>query len=184
MRSLFEPCGSWQLAQFSRPAACSQRNGPRFSAWQLAQASLMLLPTFSIRTLFEPCGVWQDVQSILPSPTGMCPDLRIFIASCLWQLSQVSVAVAVFSWNRSDFGACTLWQLAHATLRASCMLPCQSACGPLLWQVRHVAFASRALSLSKRRMSSLLPESACFCPGPWQTSQLCPALLPAGVRTF
>ena len=36
IRSLFDPCGSWQLAQFSRPAACSHRKGPRFSAWQLA----------------------------------------------------------------------------------------------------------------------------------------------------
>ena len=44
IRSLFEPCGSWQVTQFSRPAACSHRNGPRFSAWQVAQASLIELP--------------------------------------------------------------------------------------------------------------------------------------------
>src|SRR6185437_14634611 len=29
-----EPCGSWQARQFSRTGACSNRNGPRFSAWQ------------------------------------------------------------------------------------------------------------------------------------------------------
>ena len=35
IRSLFEPCGSWQVAQFSVTGACSQSIGPRFSAWQL-----------------------------------------------------------------------------------------------------------------------------------------------------
>jgi hypothetical protein len=33
IRSLDEPCGSWQLSRLSRPAACSKRNGPRFSVW-------------------------------------------------------------------------------------------------------------------------------------------------------
>src|SRR5262252_3872999 len=108
MRSLFEPCGSWQLAQFSRPAACSQRYGPRFSAWQLEHDSLMLLPALSMRTLFEPCGLWQEVHSILPSRSGMCPLRWIFIASCLWHVSHVCCTVAVLSWNLSDFGACTL----------------------------------------------------------------------------
>src|SRR3954468_2758612 len=140
IRSLFEPCGSWQLAQFSRPAACSHRNGPRFSAWQLAHASLIVLPTFSIRTLFDPCGVWHDVHSILPSRSGMCPDFLTFIASCLWQVSQVSVAVAVFSWNLSDFGAWMLWHLPHATWGASSMLPCHSECAPLLWHDTQAAF--------------------------------------------
>src|SRR5579872_3364212 len=111
IRSLLLPCGSWQLAQFSRPAACSQRNGPRFSAWQLAQASLMVLPVFSIRTLFEPCGLWQEVQSILPSRTGMWPDFFTFNASCLWHVSQVCEAVTVLSCAFSDFGLWTLWQL-------------------------------------------------------------------------
>src|SRR5690349_19414043 len=126
MRSLFEPCGSWQLAQFSRTAPCSHRYGPRFSAWQLEHASLIVLPVFSIRTLFEPCGEWQEVQSILPSRTGMWPDFFSFSASCLWQLSHVSVAVTVFSCAFSDFELCTLWHVTHDTLRASCMLPCHS----------------------------------------------------------
>ena len=33
--SFTEPCGSWQFRQFSRTGACSNRNGPRFSAWHL-----------------------------------------------------------------------------------------------------------------------------------------------------
>ena len=33
--SLIEPCGSWQFRQFSRTGACSNRNGPRFSAWHV-----------------------------------------------------------------------------------------------------------------------------------------------------
>src|SRR5262245_24949101 len=124
----------------------------------------MLLPVFSIRTLFDPCGLWHETQSSFPSRTGMWPDFLTFIASCLWQVSQVSTAVAVFSWNRSDFGACTLWQVAHETLRASCMLPGQSACAPFAWHDRQVAFASRALRALNVRMSSFFPESTCFCP--------------------
>ena len=27
------PCGAWQIPQFSTAGACSQRYGPRFSAW-------------------------------------------------------------------------------------------------------------------------------------------------------
>jgi hypothetical protein len=62
------------------------------------------LPAFNIRTLFEPCGVWQVMQSILPSRTGIWPDRFTFIASCLWQDSHMSRAVAAFNWACSDFG--------------------------------------------------------------------------------
>src|SRR5206468_662640 len=115
-----------------------------FSVWQLAQLSLIVLPTFSIRTLVEPCGVWQEVHSILPSRSGMWPDFWTFIASCLWQEMQVSVARTVFSCAFSDFGLWTLWQMTHDTLRASCMPPDQFACAPLEWHVRHVSLTSRA----------------------------------------
>src|ERR1700694_5616708 len=104
MRSLLDPCGSWQLAQLSRPAAWSCRNGPRFSALQLAHVSLMVFPVFNIRTLVEPCGVWQVVQSILPSRTGMCPDFLTFIASCLWQVWHVLTAATGFRWGAREFG--------------------------------------------------------------------------------
>ena len=33
--SLIVPWASWQFRQFSRTGACSQRKGPRFSAWQV-----------------------------------------------------------------------------------------------------------------------------------------------------
>src|SRR5579871_4190572 len=183
MRSLFEPCGSWQLVQFSRPAECSQRNGPRFSVWQVTHASLTVLPTLSMRTLFDPCGLWHEVHSSLPSLTGMCPAFLIFSASCLWQFSQVCVTVTVFSCAFSDLGLCTLWHVTHETLRASCMLPCHSVWFPLTWQLRQASFASRADSTVKRLMSSFLPESTCFCPGPWQVSHDWP-FFAAGVRVF
>ena len=32
---LLEPCAWWQFRQFSRTGGCSQRNGPRLSAWQV-----------------------------------------------------------------------------------------------------------------------------------------------------
>ena len=46
--------------------------------------------------------------------------------------------LTVFSCAVVDFGWCTLWQLTHETLRASCWLPFHSACGPRLWQVAQV----------------------------------------------
>ena len=35
MYSYTDPCGLWQLRQFSRTGSCSHRNGPRLSAWHL-----------------------------------------------------------------------------------------------------------------------------------------------------
>src|SRR4029078_4381760 len=106
----------------------------------------------------------------------MCPDFLTFIASCLWHVSQVCTAVTVLSCARSDFGLCTLWQLAHDTLRASCMPPFHCACEPLLWQVRHVALTSLADIAVNRLILVLSPVSTCACPGPWQVSQLWPVL--------
>ena len=51
--------------------ACSHRNGPRFSAWQLVHASSTVVPTFSSLTFVDPCTLWQEVHSSLPSRTGM-----------------------------------------------------------------------------------------------------------------
>src|SRR5512139_491131 len=133
MRSLFEPCGSWQVTQLSRPTACSNRNGPRFSAWQLAHASVIELPSFSILTFCDPCGLWQVVHSSLPSLTGMCDDLWTLLTSFRWHCTQVSICVSVLSCARSDFGACTLWQVVHDTLRASCLLPDHSVWLLRLW---------------------------------------------------
>src|SRR5512132_3602931 len=113
MRSLLDPCGSWQVTQFSRPTACSHRNGPRFSVWQLAQASVIEVPSLSIFTFCDPCGLWQVVHSILApffSPTGMCDDLCTLLTSLRWHWTQVSCTVSVFNCAFSDFGACTLWQ--------------------------------------------------------------------------
>src|SRR6202030_1085740 len=99
--------------------------------WQLAQVSLRVFPTFSMRTLVDPCGVWQVVQSILPSRTGMCPCFLIFIASCLWQVSQVWIAVTVFSCPCADFGLCTLWQGAPERVGAPRVPPFPRPGGPL-----------------------------------------------------
>src|SRR5262245_36157904 len=96
-----------------------------------------------MRTLFDPCGLWHVVQSILPSRTGICPDFLTRITSCLWHVAHVSVAVAVLSCARSDFGLCTLWHVAHDTLRASCMPPRKLACEPLLWHERQVSLTCR-----------------------------------------
>ena len=72
IRSLFDPCGSWQVVQLSVTGACSHRYGPRFSAWQLVQLSSIVVPALSSRTLVLPCVLWQDEQVIPPSRTGIC----------------------------------------------------------------------------------------------------------------
>src|SRR6185369_8561101 len=59
-----EPCGVWQFMQSSLAEACDHRNGPRFSAWQLKQVSLMVLFFTSFGPM-EPCGLWQSEQATL-----------------------------------------------------------------------------------------------------------------------
>src|SRR5262245_61192811 len=97
MRSFDEPCGSWQVAQFSLTGACSQSIGPRISAWQLVHNSPTELPTFSALTLLiDPCGLWHDVHVILPSRTGMCATARSVFATCTrWQVAHNSVSLAL-----------------------------------------------------------------------------------------
>ncbi len=102
----------------------------------------------------------------------MWPDFLTFIASCLWQVSHVCRAVTVFSCAFSDFGLWTLWQVAHETLRASCMPPSKFAWAPLLWQLKQVALTSRGDIAVKRLILVLSPVSTCAWPGPWHVSQL------------
>src|SRR5262245_54181912 len=73
MRSWLLPCGSWQVVQLSVTGACSHRNGPRFSAWQVKQESLSDC-SLSRAGVMLPCGLWHDVHVILPSRTGMCEE--------------------------------------------------------------------------------------------------------------
>src|SRR3954469_11555759 len=156
MRSFDEPCGSWQVAQFSRTGACSNSVGPRISVWQLVQLSGMELPTLSALTLLiEPCGLWHAEHDILPSRTGMCAEARSVFATCArWQVAHSSVCVALTSWRSVDFGLCTLWQVVHDRLRRSWPLPCQPAWLPRLWHVRHVSDTSAGFISWKRRIES------------------------------
>src|SRR5262245_56242575 len=134
MRSLEEPWGSWQVAQFSRTGACSQRTGPRISVWQLVQLSAIELPTRRFLTLLiDPCGLWHDEHDSLPSRTGMWATARsVFVTCTLWQVAQSAVSFAFTRCFSSDFPACTLWHVVHDRLRRSWALPSQPACSPLL----------------------------------------------------
>src|SRR6185369_12450450 len=129
MRSLDEPCGSWQVAQFSRTCACSNSIGPRISLWQLVHDSATELPVFRFLTLMiEPCGLWQELHDILPSRTGICATARSVLLTCSrWQVAQSSVCVALTSCFSVDFGLWTLWQLAQERLRRSWPLPSHPA---------------------------------------------------------
>src|SRR6516162_628830 len=104
----------------------------------------------------------------------MCPDFLTRNTSCLWQIAHVSVTVTVLSCARSDFGLCTLWHVAHDTLRASCMPPRKLACEPLLWHERQVSLTCRGDIAVNRRIFALSPESTCAWPGPWHVSQVRP----------
>src|SRR6476620_5846354 len=97
IRSFDDPCGSWQVVQFSRTGACSHSIGPRISAWHVSHSSLTELPTLSALTLLiEPCGLWHDEHDIEPSRTGMCATARSVLATCSrWQATQTWVSVAL-----------------------------------------------------------------------------------------
>src|SRR5205809_8086979 len=129
MRSFDEPCGSWQVAQFSRTGACSKSIGPRISVWQLVHSSATELPVFRFLTLLiEPCGLWQELHDILFSRTGIWATARsVLVTWSLWQVAQTSVCVFLTSCRSVDFGLCTLWQVAQERLRRSCALPSQPA---------------------------------------------------------
>src|SRR6187397_1024090 len=83
MRSFDDPCGSWQVAQFSRTGACSKSVGPRISVWQLVHNSATELPVFKFLTLLiDPCGLWHEEHVILPSRTGMWATARSVLVTC------------------------------------------------------------------------------------------------------
>src|SRR5215217_963608 len=106
-------------------------------------ASLIQLPTRSWRTFVEPCGLWQELHSIFPSASGMCATRFTLVACVRWQLPHSSSSVAFFSCAFTATGSCTLWQVMHDMLRASCALPSQSACVDFVWHDRHVWLVSR-----------------------------------------
>src|SRR5262245_18949056 len=99
MRSFEDPCGSWQVAQFSRTGACSKSTGPRISVWQVMHSSATELPDLSAFTLVvEPCELWHDEHAILPSRTGMCATARSVLATCVrWHVAHSWVSVPLTS---------------------------------------------------------------------------------------
>src|SRR3954454_23016330 len=144
IRSFDEPCGSWQVAQFSRTGACSKSIGPRISVWQLVHDSATEFPVFRFLTLLiEPCGLWHDEHDILPSRTGMCATARSVLATCSrWQVAHTSVCVVFTSWCSTDFGLWTLWHVVQVRFRRSCALPSHPTWSVRLWHVKQIWFAS------------------------------------------
>ena len=116
--SWFEPCGLWQLRQFSRTGACSQRKGPRFSVWHWRQSSFVN-SALIILGLLPSWGLWQLVQVMRPSRTGWCEVRRLRARIAWWQVKQVSESVVVLSWARADLNSWTPWQVMQATPRRS-----------------------------------------------------------------
>jgi len=112
----------------------------------------------------------------------MCPNRWSLVTSCLWQVTHVSVIVAALSCDFSDFALCAEWHVTQERLRASCMLPVQSACVDRSWQVTQTADASRGEIFVKTRIGPFPSLSECAFPGPWQVSQAWFVALPAGVR--
>ena len=146
--------------QFSRTGACSQRNGPRFSAWQrvavLVDRDLEQLLGYGV-----PCGLWQLVQFILPSRIGMWLERIRAAFFCRWQAvhsSNCGLRSSAFG-DRAAPG-CGSWQVMQDTLRVSCMEPVQCFWPPLSWQVTQTAETSAAERPLKFRMVPLPPPAA------------------------
>src|SRR4029453_7895465 len=129
MRSFDEPCGSWQVAQFSRTGACSHSIGPRISVWHEVQLSATELPTLSAFTLLiEPCGLWQELHDIFPSRTRMCATARSVLATFRrGHAGHVAGSVRLISWPLPDSKLWTLWQVVQVRLRDACALPSHAA---------------------------------------------------------
>ncbi len=106
MRSFDEPCGSWQVAQFSRTGVCSHSTGPRISVWHVVQLSATELPVRRAFTLLiEPCGLWQLEQDNLPSRTGMCATARsVLVTWVRWHVAHNCVSVLFTSCLAADTG--------------------------------------------------------------------------------
>src|SRR5436190_13959878 len=171
--------------QLSRPAACSNRKGPRFSVWHDTQLSLIQLPTLSRRTLVLPCGLWHDEHVIFPSATGMCETRDIFSTCVRWQLTHRLCSSAAFSCARSATGLWTLWQVMQDRFRTSCVLPSHNACEAFAWQVRHVALTSCGDIFGNLRMVVSSPGSSTWRdPGPWQLSHPLSAAGDRGLALF
>src|SRR5512138_2796134 len=110
IRSLLDPCGSWQFTQLSTTGACSHSIGPRFSAWQLVQLSLTVVPALSNRTLADPCTLWHEVQLSLPSRTGMWLARFNLFTTFRWHVAHSSASLAAFSCD-SPLALWMLWQV-------------------------------------------------------------------------
>src|SRR5689334_12297290 len=125
------PCGLWQFRQLSSTGACSNRNGPRLSAWHVVQSSLML-SAFTIAGDSAPCGLWQLVHFTLPSTIGWCDGRATSARMSRWQLKQTSCCgtllvvssgaicglLTLSSWSLPP---CVLWQLVHDTSFLRCL---------------------------------------------------------------
>ena len=114
MRSFDEPCGSWHVTQPSRLGACSQRYGPRLSAWHDVHNSAMESPLRSSLTLVAPCTLWHVEHSIFPSRTGMWPDRSSLANFVAMTRAHSWVCVFVFQLLGLGLVVCTLWQSARS----------------------------------------------------------------------
>src|SRR5262245_41867355 len=126
--------------QFSFTGGCSQRNGPRLSAWQLRQMSFV--DAAAIRAgETVPWGLWQEVQVIQPSlraergsycswePTpwrsGMWALRYCWLRRIRWHWAQVSITFEWLSIESTEMFFITWWQLVQGAPRISCGLPFQ-----------------------------------------------------------
>src|SRR5688572_32513810 len=102
--------------QLSLTGACSQRYGPRLSAWQLVQLSSIVVPAFSSLTFVLPCTLWQEAHVSAPSRTGIWLKRCCLFVILRWQLAHCCVTVLALSWA-GPFDACTLWHVVQPMLR-------------------------------------------------------------------
>src|SRR5512137_993832 len=154
-----EPCGVWQVPQFSITGGCSWIQGPRLSAWQETHRSCED-SLRSAKAVSVPCGSWQSWQVTLPSMIGWCEGFRISARVSRWHSTQTlydrlrEVVVYGEAANEAElmfFGLAALcvpwmlWQLTQVTSTFLCLLAFHtSRCREPAWQAMHTADFSAA----------------------------------------
>ena len=130
-----DPCGSWQVVQLSTTGACSHRNGPRFSAWQLVQLWSMVVPTLQQLDVDRAVHVVARRAGHLALAHRHVVEAQLLVDDGLMAAGAGDLLGLRLAAAGRPSASARCGSRGSSTLRFSCWLPSQSACSPRLWQV-------------------------------------------------
>ena len=169
MRSFDQPCGSWQVAQFSRTGACSHRTGPRISVWQLTHSSATELPVLQLLHVAD-----RSMRVVARRNRTSCPRApacaRLRAQSSrpavgdTWRTASVSVGLdeLLLDGLRNVHAVARRARQVAAFVRAP--FPPGVIAAVMTRQARRVGL--RGVLAVNRRMCPFPPSSTCACPAP------------------